>query len=94
MAKTSKKPQYTSKGERPSTSASTLNAVRKEGGTSLKLLNQQDAWLKGQNPWLNVENPNPNETNKKRIRVRANNYWGNPNAKKYDETKPKFAEQL
>ena len=45
------------------------------------LLYKQQAWRKGQNPWLTIQNPNDKETNKRMIRVRANEHWGNPNAK-------------
>ena len=31
-----------------------------------------------QNPWLTIENPSKEQTNRKFIRVRANDYWGNP----------------
>ena len=40
-----------------------------------------EAWRKGTNPWLTVSNSNKKETNKRFIRVRANDRWGNPNAK-------------
>lgn len=47
-----------------------------------KISNQLDAWRKKQNPWITVENTNKGETNKKFIKVRANDYWGNPEPKK------------
>ena len=33
---------------------------------------------RGLNPWLTVPNPNTNETNKKFIRVKSEDLWGNP----------------
>jgi hypothetical protein len=33
-----------------------------------------DAWLDKKNPWLTVKNRDKNETNKRFIRVRANDY--------------------
>lgn len=80
----SKGPSYTSKGERPNVASRTLNDIRKSFGGAAKVMNQQKAWLLGQNPWMTIDNPNPNERNKKRIRVRANTYLGNPFAKKND----------
>jgi len=47
-----------------------------------KMMNKLTAWRAKKNPWLTVENPNNNETNKKFIKVRANEYWGNPEPKR------------
>ena len=47
-----------------------------------------DAWLDKKNPWLTVENPNKNETNKRFIKVRANEYLGNPEPKKEKNKEP------
>jgi hypothetical protein len=44
------------------------------------------AYLKGRNPWLTVPNPNTNETNKKFIRVKAEDLWGNPKNRSYRMT--------
>jgi hypothetical protein len=64
---------YTSKGER----RSSMKTASKDPGQ--KMMNIQKAWLKGQNPWITVENPNKNETNKRFIRVRMNDTsLGNP----------------
>jgi hypothetical protein len=53
--------------------------MRKVRSGGEKMLNLQKAWLKGQNPWITVENPNKNETNKRFIRVRMNDTsLGNP----------------
>lgn len=38
----------------------------------------QRAWLRGENPWLTVANPNKNETAKPFVRVRANEKMGDP----------------
>jgi hypothetical protein len=72
---------YTSKGERRSISKKICNAVKRERSIIEYWTFKQAAWLKNQNPWLSVDNPNTNETNKRKIRVRANNYWGDPNPK-------------
>ena len=79
MAKKSSGKQYTSKGERNSVNKETLKDIRRDQYAGDKMLNIQKAWLKGQNPWITVENPNKNETNKRFIRVRANETnLGNP----------------
>ena len=77
--KTSK--SYVSKGERRSMSRSLSKAVKRERTIIDYWTFKQAAWLKNQNPWLSVDNPNSNETNKRKIRVRANSYWGDPNPK-------------
>lgn len=70
---------YTSKGERSNVSSKTLSGIRKEKYEGDKMLDLQRAWVKGQNPWITIENPNKNETNKKFIRVKMNETsLGNP----------------
>jgi hypothetical protein len=63
---------YTSKGERKS-SISTRSSDPADRAS-----NVQKAYWAGQNPWVTIDNPNKNETNKMKIRVRANVLWGNP----------------
>jgi hypothetical protein len=63
---------YTSKGERIS-SISTRSS-----DPSDRVENIQKSYWAGQNPWVTIPNPNKNETNKAKIRVRANELWGNP----------------
>ena len=70
-----------SKGERRSVSRATCNAVKRDRTYIEKIMFKQKAWLKGQNPWITVDNPNPNETNKRKIRIRANQAWGDPKPK-------------
>lgn len=74
-------PSYTSKGERPSCKRSTTNAVRRERTVIDKWMILQKAWLDGRNPWITIDNPNTNETNKRKIRVRAESEWGPPRPK-------------
>jgi hypothetical protein len=57
---------YTSKGERKSSMRT------KTSNPSDKMINKQRAWLNGSNPWITIENPNKEETNKRFIRVRMN----------------------
>lgn len=73
--------KYVSKGERNSIAPSVCKAVKRDRTIIDYWTFKQAAWLKNQNPWLSVDNPNTNETNKRKIRVRANNYWGDPNPK-------------
>lgn len=41
-----------------------------------KMLYKQQAWIKGQNPKVTIENPNKSETNKPFIRVALNEVKG------------------
>lgn len=40
-----------------------------------KFMNKFRAYIAGQDPWITIDNPNKNETNKPRIRVRASTYF-------------------
>lgn len=62
----------TSKGERASSMRTRVNDPAE------KALNVQRAYWQGKNPWVTIDNPNKNETNKAKIRVRSNELWGNP----------------
>ena len=74
--KKSKGTHYVSKGERVSVNKKIRNAIRKERTQLQRARNQTDAWLKGKNVVLTIENPNKKETNKRFIRVNANDFWG------------------
>lgn len=76
--KKSKGTHYVSKGERVSVNKKIRNAIRKERTQLQRARNQTDAWLKGKNVVLTIENPNKKETNKRFIRVNANDFWGSP----------------
>ena len=67
---------YTSKGQHRNVSKSTLRLMRSSKSEADKLLDKQKAWLKGSNPWLTIDNPNKEQTNKRRIRVRMNDLRG------------------
>ena len=75
------KSSYTSKGERQSISRSLCKAVKRDRTYLEKIMFKQKAWLKNQNPWITIDNPNTNETNKRKIRVRANQELGDPRPK-------------
>lgn len=75
MGKKVKRKTYVSKGERNSVARSTVNLVR-HGRTELeKANNKLQAWRAGKNPWITIPGP---ASNMRFIRVRANNYWGDP----------------
>lgn len=78
MAKKSSGKHYTSKGERNSVNSKTLNGIRAEKYAGDKMLDIQRAYLKGQNPWITLDNPNKEQTNKTKIRVRVNDMLGHP----------------
>lgn len=63
---------YSSKGERSNVSKATLRLMRAGKSEGDKLLDKQKAWLNGSNPWVTIDNPNKEQTNKRRIRVRMN----------------------
>lgn len=81
MAKKKSRPSAVSKGERSNVNKKLLNAVRNETTTLQRTINQSNSWLRGKNVVLTIPNPNDKETNKKFIRVKANDIWGTP--KKY-----------
>jgi len=69
---------YTSKGERNNVSRLLKKACRRdyiENRSLERAINQRNAFLKGKRVMLTIENPNKNETNKKFIRVPANEVW-------------------
>ena len=47
-------------------------------GTMARLMNQQEAWLKGKRVMLTIENPDKTATNERLIRVEAKTVWGLP----------------
>jgi murein endopeptidase len=74
--KTRKK--VTSKGVHSSVKKSTTRLVKKDRTFLEKIENISKAWKKFKNPWITIKNPNKSETNRMFIRVRTNDYWGNP----------------
>jgi DNA polymerase III delta subunit len=77
MAKKKSRDQQTSAGERPSVNKKILNLVRKDKTFLVKTLAQQNAFKSGKKVVLTVPNPNPNETNKRFIRIDAKDVWRN-----------------
>ena len=67
---------FISQGIHSNVSKSTRRAMRAARSEAEKLLNKQKAWLKGGNPWVTIDNPNKEQTNKRKIRVRMNDLRG------------------
>lgn len=72
MGKASKSKGSVSAGIHSNVSNSTRRLMRAGKSEGDKLIDKQNAWLKGQNPWVTINNPNKEQTNKRRIRVRMN----------------------
>jgi hypothetical protein len=70
--------KYTSQGQRSCVSSRVRNGARRDRDGSQKLLDVQRAWLEGRNPWVTMDNPNKEQTNRRKIRVKANTLWGSP----------------
>jgi hypothetical protein len=79
--------KYTSQGQRPNVARSVLKAVRLTRSYSDELINKLAAWKRKENPWVTVENSNKNAKNKKIIRVRANDHFGDPDPRKEKKEK-------
>ena len=78
MARKGSSKGYTSKGTVKTVSQKLKNAMRRDRTAFENFEGIYNAYLKGKNPWLTIDNPNKNETSKRRIRVRTNDYWGMP----------------
>lgn len=77
MAKNKSKDKQTSAGERPNVNKKILNLVRKDKTFLVKTLAKQNAFKSGKKVVLTIPNPNPNETNKRFIRIDAKDVWRN-----------------
>lgn len=78
----------TSKGERRNCVAG-LKESRRERCPIEKALNKIAAWRAGKNPWITVPGTT---TNKRFVRVRANEHYGNPKKATYSIFKDKSDE--
>ena len=63
---------YTSKGERKS------SMPTRETDIASKTINIKNAYWQGRNPWITIDNPSRENTKERKIRVRANELWGDP----------------
>ena len=79
MGKKRSRDSQTSKGQRPNVNKKIRNDVRRDYMGSLdRSINQMAAYAKGKRVMLTVPNPNKNETNKRFIRVAAEDYLQRP----------------
>ncbi len=79
MGKKRSRDSQTSKGQRPNVNKKIRNDVRRDYMDSLdRTINQMRAYAKGKRVMLTVPNPNKNETNKRFIRVAAEDYLQRP----------------
>ena len=74
---------YTSKGQRPNVNRGLLKATKRDRPSETTRANMMEAYVADKNPWVTVANPNTKETNKRFIRVRANDLFGNPKENVY-----------
>jgi hypothetical protein len=79
MGKKRSRDSQTSKGQRPNVNKKIRNDVRRDYMDSLdRSINQIKAYAKGKRVMLTVPNPNKNETNKRFIRIAAEEYLQRP----------------
>jgi len=78
MGKKKKRDTQTSKGTGRAVNSWVTKAVRRDRTPLESILNKQQAWLKGHNPWITVPNPNTSDTRVPFIRKRASEIWGDP----------------
>lgn len=69
---------FVSQGLNSNVNRKTLNSMKRARTGAEKAMYKVDAYWAGKNPWVTIDNPNPNETNKRSIRVKANTLWGSP----------------
>ena len=76
MGKKKSGDKYTSKGERKNVNPAFSKMIRLDyRGSIQEQFNKYQAFLRGKNVVLTIENPNPNERNKKYIKVSARDVW-------------------
>ena len=81
MAKRKKqREKQVSKGTGKNVNSWATKAMKSDRSLLEKVGHKMAAWKQMKNPWLTVPNPNPNETAKRFIRVKANDVWGDPRA--------------
>lgn len=74
MGKKKIRAKYTSKGQRNGMDPAISKAVKNDRTVVERMLLKVDAHLNGKKVFATIENPNPNETNKRFIRVSFSNY--------------------
>jgi hypothetical protein len=78
MGKKKHRKSLTSKGSQTSIRRSLVRDTNAARPAIDGYLNKIDAWRDGKNPWLTIENPDKSATNRRHIRVRADEYYGSP----------------
>ena len=68
--------KYVSKGERRNVSKFSCTPKSDNDNALERQIRQRKAWKQGRNVVLTIENPNKTETNKRFIKVRAKDLWG------------------
>lgn len=76
MGKKRLRKQYISKNSGRNVSRTTLRDMRGVVTEGERFLNKFKAYLDGKNPWITIENPDREKTNKPFIRVKAVELWG------------------
>ena len=81
MGKKTSRSTQTSKGERNNVSKSAIKAVRRNymNNDLARMKNQIAAFKRGKNVMVTIPNSNPNETNKRFIRINAKDVWKSNN---------------
>lgn len=73
---------YTSKGI-VGVNKKLSNAVRADRSAADIALDKFEAFEQGKRVYITIDNPNPNERNKRKIRVLANTLYGDPKSWRY-----------
>lgn len=80
MGKRRTRSKYTSNGERRSVSRETLKLMKRSASEIDKGLNIIQAWRAGKNPWITISGIT---TRERFVKVRANDYYGDPKKSTY-----------
>jgi len=77
MGKKKSRETETSRGERNNVNRDVIKSLRRDymNNDLARMKNQMNAFKKGKNVMVTIPNSNPNETNKRFIRVNANDVW-------------------
>jgi hypothetical protein len=78
MGKKKHRKSLTSKGSHSTVRRSLVRDTNAERSVLDTRFHKIAAWREGKNPWLTIENPDKSATNRRFIRVRAEEYLGNP----------------
>ena len=77
MGKKKSRETQSSKGERNNVNRDVIKSLRRDymQNDLARMKNQMNAFKKGKNVMVTIPNSNPNETNKRFIRVNAKDVW-------------------